>query len=167
MQEAYDVLGDADKRGKYDRYGDQWKAYSQAEAQGGFPGSGGSGMGGGHPGGVRVEYSGDPSQFGDMNDLFASLFGDGRGGGMGAGRGRGGASPFVNMRQAAPQRGQDTEAMVSVTLEEAYSGVTKTLALSGEPRYDVSGGASVKDGARRTVEVKIPAGVGEIGRAHV
>lgn len=153
MQEAYDVLGDADKRKKYDQFGDQWKAYSQAGS--GFPGGAGAG---GYPGGFRVEYGGngvDPSQFGDMNDLFASLFGDQRGGGR-----RGGASPFgAGMRQA-PQRGADTEASLTITLEEAYAGTTKNLNISGESRYDLNRGTYGDSGGKR-VEVKIPAGVAE------
>ncbi len=144
MQEAYDVLSKPDKRSKYDQFGDQWKAYSQTG--GGFPGGG---MGGAQPGGYRVEYSGDPSQFGDMNEFFASLFGDQTGGGR-----RGGASPFgAGMRQA-PQRGADTEAGLTISIEEAYAGVTKSLNIAGDSRYDAQGGGNVK-----RVEVKIPAGV--------
>ncbi|MBC8139740.1 MAG: J domain-containing protein [Fibrella sp.] len=152
MQEAYDVLGEPDKRKKYDQFGDQWKAYSQAGT--GFPGGAGNGA---YPGGFRVEYGGgvDPSQFGDMNDLFASLFGDQMGGAR-----RGGASPFgAGMRQA-PQRGADTEANLTITVEEAYSGVTKSLNISGESRYDLNRGAN-GDNVGKRVEVKIPAGVAE------
>lgn len=151
MQEAYDVLGDPDKRKKYDQFGDQWKAYSQAGA--GFPG--GAGGAGAYPGGFRVEYGGnvDPSQFGDMNDLFASLFGDQMGR-------RGGASPFgAGMRQA-PQRGQDTEAGLTITLEEAYAGTTKSLNIAGESRYDLNRGTYGDSGGKR-VEVKVPAGVAD------
>ena len=157
VQEAYEVLGDADKRGKYDRFGDQWKAYSQAEAAGagGFPGAGGAA-----PGGFRMDYGGnvDPSQFGDMNDLFASLFGEGAGGV----RGRGG---FGSMR-TPQQRGGDVEAALTITLEEAYNGVTKTLNLSTEQRYDLNRSAYT-DGANKRVEVKIPAGVDEGQRVRV
>ena len=109
---------------------------------------------GGNPGGYRVEYGGnvDPSQFGDMNDLFASLFGDQ----FAQGNRRGGAVPFggARMRQAAPQRGQDMEAGLTVTLEEAFTGVTKNLSLSG-------------GGGEKRVEVKIPAGVGDGQRIRV
>lgn len=154
MQEAYDVLGDPEKRKKYDQFGDQWKAYSQNGP--GFPGGGGGGAGG-YPGGYRVEYGGgvDPSQFGDMNDLFASLFGDQAGGAR-----RGGASPFGASMRQAPQRGADTEAGLTITVEEAYSGVTKSLNISGESRYDLNRGGYADGGGKR-VEVKIPAGVAE------
>ena len=71
ISEAHEGLSDKDKRGKYDRFGDQWKAYSQA----GFdPNAAGAGF----PGGFRAEYGGnaDPSQFGEFSDFMASIFGD-------------------------------------------------------------------------------------------
>ena len=64
--EAYEVLSDADKRSKYDQYGDQWRAFSQ--------GGGGGGVSpGGAPGGA---YSGNFDFGGSgMDDFLASLFG--------------------------------------------------------------------------------------------
>ena len=68
LQEAYDVIGDPEKRRKYDQYGEQWK---QAEQFQGF----GGGAGGGNPFGGF-----DFSQFtsgsgGGFSDFFESLFG--------------------------------------------------------------------------------------------
>src|SRR2546422_6021116 len=44
INSAYEVLSDADKRGKYDRYGERWEqaeAFEKARAQGGFGGAAG------------------------------------------------------------------------------------------------------------------------------
>lgn len=160
ISEAHEVLADADKRAKYDQFGDQWKAYSQAGAQG-FPG-GASGAGGFPPAGFHVEYGGGgPGAAGGMpgnlNDLFASLFGgmDGFGGGKGqAGQG------FPRQRPA-PQRGQDVNAELSIALEDAFHGATKalTLTLPGG-RYDMDRGGR-QNGDSRRVEVKVPAGIAD------
>src|SRR5687767_5656778 len=46
INEAYEVLGDADKRRKYDELGANWRMYEQAQGQG-FPGGTPYGFGGG------------------------------------------------------------------------------------------------------------------------
>ena len=158
VSEAYDVLSDADKRKKYDQYGDQWKAYSQA-------GPGGQGYPGGFPGGggFRVDYGGGDAQFADLNDLFATLFGEQGMGGGGVGRGSGGRNPFSGFRGGgggAPQKGQDIEASMTISLEDAFHGATRSLSLNvPSGRYDLDrGGTNLTS---RRVEVKIPAGVAE------
>lgn len=65
IQEAYEVLGDSEKRAMYDQYG------HQAFEQGGFGGAGG-GFGGFGGGG-----------FGGFEDIFSEMFGGGFGGGGG------------------------------------------------------------------------------------
>lgn len=157
ISEAHEVLGDADKRKKYDQYGDQWKAYSQ----GGFPG--GAGGPGGFPGGQRMDFGG--SFPGDLSDLFSTLFAEQfrQGGAPGAGGQRGrttvnfGGDPFGMPQQPASR---DLESELRLTLEEAYNGGTKGISIQVPTgRYDLDrGGRSTE---LRRVDVKIPAGVGE------
>ena len=89
LQEAYDVIGDPEKRKKYDQYGEQWK---QADQFGGF---GAGGAGGGNPFGGF-----DFSSFtggGGFSSFFEDLFGrkGQQGGGFGGFQGfNGGGSGF-------------------------------------------------------------------------
>lgn len=76
LQEAYDVIGDAEKRAKYDKYGEQWQ---QAEAfeKSGYGGGWSGGFGGGKGGSGFEGF--DFSQFtgGGFSSFFQDLFGGG------------------------------------------------------------------------------------------
>lgn len=159
ISEANEVLGDAEKRKKYDQYGDQWKAYSQGGS--GFPGGGAGG--GGFPGGQRVDFGGGFP--GDLSDLFGTLFAEQfRQGSAPSGQQQtrrtvnfgGGGDPFG---MPAPTS-RDLESELRLSLEDAYNGGTKGISIQVPTgRYDLDrGGRSTE---LRRVDVKIPAGVGE------
>ena len=130
--EAYEVLSDADKRTKYDQYGDQWKAFSQGGGGGYQPGAGGAPGGGAYTG--NFDFGG-----GGMDDFLSSLFGGAMGGGGGA-SGFGGFSRAE--RRAATHAGaSEAEYPVEISLEEAFKGTQKTFTLSLPQTCDRCGGS--------------------------
>ncbi len=144
INEAYEVLGDPDKRTKYDQLGTNWHRWQQ---QGGRSQDFDWSQWATGPAGQRVH-----TQYVNMEDL-EDLFGGGGGGspfsdfftsifggGMGGRTSQPGGGGF-NYRTARPQRGQDMEQEVEISLTEAYHGTTRLLE---------------KDGRR--LQVKIPAG---------
>jgi curved DNA-binding protein len=135
INEAYEVLGDASKRARYDQLGSSYRAYQRSgAAPGGFDWS--QWMSGA-PGGVRVEM-------GDLGDLFGGGFSDffnaifGGAGGRPAQAGR-------------SSRGRDIEQAVRISLAEAYKGTTRTLRVDGR-RLEVK----IPAGARSGTKVRIP-----------
>lgn len=120
VNEAYEVLKDADKKAAYDRYG-------HAAFEGGMGGGGG---------GARGGFGGGPDFASAFSDVFEDLFGDL----MGGGRGGGGA-------RARAQRGSDLRYNLRVTLEEAFSGVQKTINVPGSTACDACRGTGAEGGA--------------------
>jgi molecular chaperone DnaJ len=161
INQAYEVLSDAEKRKKYDQFGEGWEHADQFTRAGG-QGPGGAGFDfssfnfGGAPGGTRFTGAGS------MDSIFEELFTGSRG------------------RRPQPRRGQDIEHAVEISLEEAFSGTSRILSLQSDELCPTCGGTGRLQRAVcatcrgtgalprvRQLEVKIPAGVKTGSRVRI
>jgi molecular chaperone DnaJ len=155
VSEAYEVLSDAEKRRKYDQFGDQWQYADR------FTNAGGQGAGYQSYDFSDIFRGGGQSQsyrFGgaeDLGSIFGDLFGLGR-----------------NEQQSNAKRVKDIESSIEITLEEAFTGATRLISIQdsipcqtchgmGRVRKipcATCGGTGTYSRDKR-IEVKIPAGV--------
>lgn len=142
INEAHEVLTDAEKRSKYDQLGVNWQRYQQTGGEpGGFDWSQWFASGQPQGGGERVY-----TEYVDLNDLFGSggfsdFFQNVFGGGARAG---------TRQQRTFAAGGRDVEQPVRISLEEAYHGTTRILQTG-----------------RRRLEIKIPPGVQTGSRVRV
>ena len=149
LNEAYEVLGDPEKRKQYDEYGAGWQQAGGPPPGWQQPGRGP--RGGSRPGGgVEFEFGGT-----GFSDFFEQMFGGARHGG---GRGFGGF-------EEPPQRGEDVEADIMVTLEEAFHGSTRQISFRrGESGKIETYTVKIPKGIREGQKIRL-AGQGESGSA--
>ncbi|MEM9010097.1 MAG: molecular chaperone DnaJ [Pseudomonadota bacterium] len=132
VNEAYDILRDAEKKAAYDRFG-------HAAFDGGMGGPGGGGQGG-------------PDFASAFSDVFDDLFGDFMGGG---GRARSGP------RGRRASRGSDLRYNMRVTLEEAFAGKQATITVPGSVPCEACSGTGAEGGAE-PVTCPTCSGIGKV-----
>ncbi|MET0407512.1 MAG: DnaJ C-terminal domain-containing protein [Hyphomicrobium sp.] len=131
--EAYEALGDVEKRAAYDQLGKDMKAGQEFRPPPNWD--------------AGFEYSGAPGG-GDFSDFFSSIFGAERAASAGrAGRGH----------SAFHMRGEDHHAAIVIDLQDALQGATRTISLR-MPELDDGGHVLVRD---KSLTVQIPKGVTE------
>lgn len=156
---AFDIIGDADRRKKYDRgeideHGRERPQYQYRQWTGGpnAQGQGTSGQGG-------ANYSGgfaNKGDFDDLGDIFADLFGRGRAPGQGGGFAPGGAGQGAG--QGAAFRGRDVKYRLEVDFLDAVKGAKKRVTMPDGRSLDIAIPSGLENG--QTLRLK---GQGEAG----
>jgi len=141
INEAYQIVGDADKRAKYDQYGSA--AFDPNSGFGGFGGQGGAGGFGGFEG-MNVNFE----DFGDLGDILGGMFGMG-----GGGKGRG------------PKRGADIETEVVLDFLETVKGAKRVISLYKHVGCETCTGSGAEPGSKMET-CKTCSGRGQVQHAQ-
>jgi curved DNA-binding protein len=151
INEAHQALNDEQKRAQYDQIYD---AYKSGVPLNDLFGGGGAPRGWSGPGGVTFRV-GDARDFQDVfgqgggfSDFFQQLFGFGRRGGAG--------SQPDGWPGAAADETSAPEAVVEITLDEAYHGAQRQIELPGGKRIDVK----IPRGVRSGQTIRLPGAAG-------
>ena len=147
MSEAFDVLSDPKKRAVYDRFGQYSENLADAAARGAGPG---------YTQGTPFDFSGfdwgstaTSGGSSSFRDIFADLFGAGK--------------VEREPPRPQPQRGADIEMPLSISFEEAITGLTTNITVSRSEQCPRCHGAGDTGGALTTCQTC--KGTGQVQRA--
>lgn len=128
VNEAYQTLGNAEKRKQYDQFGQSfsgagpggmnWQDFARANAQGGFDFGQGANF--------------DFGDLGDIEDLFSGIFGGG-----------------FSRGQQRSARGRDLQVDMEISFQEAVFGTKREVEISKKSHCSVCGGSGAKPGSKR------------------